>query len=238
MPVDRRLRDELAHVLAVHMRDGTQVDRLFARLRSLHDELASIDAAAADIADDVLLELECNDDRETLGSLQEWDTYRRRIAFLLSDLSLPPRESVPRLPPPNRTLARGLLVAMIVSLAVAPWAKAYAFFACWILSPAIWLIATTRKTRSTSSIWPFESEAQWRAHQPLLETLHLPAWTDSPHYRRPIPPWRRAISAAVTKVLLFGAVYLLTATVWPLSVIAMSFPRDVNCEHNPRVATR
>jgi hypothetical protein len=240
MPVDRRLRDELAQVLALHMRDRTDAARLHGRLRALHDQLAPIDATAARIADDVLVELECGDDCKMLGSIQNWDFYRRRVALLLSDLAVPPREA-PRESSHDlmhaRTLARALLIVMIMSLTFAPWTKGYAFFACWIISPAIWLLATT-KTRTPSFGSPFESEAQWVAHEPLLHELYLPAWEASPHYRKPVPQWRRAVSGAVTKVLLFGAVYLLTALVWPLSLVAMSFPRDVNDERNPRVATR
>src|SRR5262245_38566428 len=99
MPVDRRLRDELAQVLAAHMRNGSDAQQLLEQLRSLHEQLAATDPDAAEIADDVIFDSECDHDRATLDSLSRWNQCRRHIAFLLSDLSLPP----PPPPPPTES---------------------------------------------------------------------------------------------------------------------------------------
>ena len=233
MPLDRRPREQLARVLAAHMRDSTDARHLLAQLRSLHEELARSDPDAAAIADDVIFQVECRDDRQTLDTPQNWDDYRRRIAFLLCDLPLPPNEPPPDAAPPDgRMLARTLLAVMVVTLAIAPWTRGYPFFACWLISPAMWLIATTRR-RVGPPAWPFESSAQWHAHERRLHSLDLPSWESSPHFRKPIPRWRRMLRGGLTKILLFGAVYLLTSIVWPLSVIAMSFPREVHAGRDP-----
>ena len=209
MPVDRRLREELVHVLAAHLRERMDRDELLARLKRIHDELAAASASNADqaaiaIADEILVSLECGVGFELGGTSRKWELQRRRAAFLLSDLSqLPSCATWPRGATSPRVRGDGwrdvLLLAMLLSLAAWPWANWYAFAACWLISPLIWLLATFEHHGDPSEgSWPFESEEQWLAHQPLLAPLKLPWWEDSPHYRRPLPRWWRATAEAVS----------------------------------------
>ncbi|MEA2709310.1 MAG: hypothetical protein QOF78_1911 [Phycisphaerales bacterium] len=245
MSVDRRLRDELASVLAAHLREKGDAGEFLARLKATRNELATArdaDTSALTVADDCIIHIECSGDGELLQSPQDWDRYRRGIAFLLSDLSFVRSDSTTAVPPerePPRRLARALLLVMILSLAAWPWAQQYAFLACWIISPAIWLFATFEHRRGLDDeppFWPFESQAQWEAHEPLLARMNLPTWTDSLHFRRPMPRWRAGINRVATSALLLGALYLLTAAVWPLSVIAMSFVREQRPRRNAAIA--
>src|SRR5688500_16792973 len=86
------------------------------------------------------------------------------------------------------------------------------------------------------SAWPFESQDQWHRYEPLLASLELPRWEDSPHFRRPLPRWLLAASSAVATALLFVAVYLLTAILWPISLLANSFAHDVIPRHDDAAA--
>ena len=240
MSVDRRHRDELAHVLAAHMRERPGSDELFAQLKRIHAELAAAAAASPDdadhtaieVADEVMMRIECGNERLDTEVMWQWN--RRRIALLLSDLSLPSatpgagdiRSAGSREPP--RTLARVLMVAMLLSLAAWPWVEWYAFAACWIISPAIWMVAAamSQHDRRDESADPLDSAAPWSEHEALLANVDIPpAWDASPHYRGPVSRSLRTVSMWLTMALLVFAMYLFTASVWPVSIITMSFMR-------------
>ena len=235
MPVDRRLRDQLADVLAADMRHGADADELLAQVKRIHNELAApaaelADQGALEIADEVIVPLECGMQNDLLDTAAAWGAQRRRLAFLLSESSLPPsrrRNPAAAVREPPRRLARVLLVLMLLSIAAWPWAGPYAFIACWIISPLIWLLVTNARNGRFESSWPFESESEWLRHEPLLAKLDLPtSWEASPHHPRAISRSWRSVTNAMTTALLFVAFYLFTASIWPLSVIVMSFMRD------------
>jgi hypothetical protein len=235
MPVDRRLRDELAQVLAAQMRDGTSPDELLARVKRIHHDLESpsagaVDYGALEIADEVIVPLECGQGTQSLDTPRAWEAQRRWMAFLLSELpsaasSRRNRNAAVREPP--RRLARVLLLVMLLSLAAWPWVGRYPFVACWIISPLIWLLMTTARNGRAKRAWPFESESQWLSHEPLLAKLDLPtSWATMPHYGRAMSRFCRWASNAITTGLLLLVMYLFTASIWPLSIIVMSFMRD------------
>jgi hypothetical protein len=246
MPVDRRLRTELAHVLAAHLRDRTPAAELLGRVKQVHDELQAppggmVDYAALEIADEVIVPLECGMGIRHLDTRRAWEAQRRSVAFLLSDLPLtasPRRNRSAGAPEPPRRLARILLLTMLVSLGAWPWVAGYAFVVCWIISPAVWLLMTSARNGRAKRAWPFESESQWLSHEPLLAKIDLPtSWEASPHYGRAMSrSWRSATSAITTALLLF-VIYLFTASIWPLSIIVMSFMRNADPRDRDHAAT-
>jgi len=238
MPVDRRLRNELAYALAAYMRDRSTPRDFYACVKRIHEQLSSApasdaDHSAAEIADEIRLMFESGKPRERFDTAEQWELQRRRLAFLRSERSLPTTPMAEYNPltddqPPPRRLARTLLIVLLLSLAAWPWAGWYAFAACWAISPLVWLLVTFEHNNSSeSTAWPFETEAQWRDHEVLLTGLKLPpSWEASPHYRRPLPRWWRATVVAAAMGLLLLVIYLLIASIWPLYVIAMSVARS------------
>ena len=253
MPVDRRLRGELADTIAAYMRDPGDPRAFYARVVAIHEQLSrapeqEADHSAAEIAAELRMMFECGKPQERFDSAEAWESQRRHLAFLRTERMLaamsPPAtvttttttttttataertmKTIGSFPP--RRLAWALLLAMLLSLAVWPWASWYVFAACWVISPLVWLLCSVEHYHDTEkTAWPFESEAQWRAHERLLTDLNLPpSWKASPHYRRSLPRWLHATVFAMSMGLLMLVLYFFMALIWPLLVIAMSLAR-------------
>jgi hypothetical protein len=254
MPVDRRLRGELADAIVAFMRDPGDPRVFHARIAAIHAQLSrapqqDADHSAAEIADELRMMFECGKPHERLDSAETWEQHRRYLAFLRTERALPgtsvtatataaaPSMMLSGAFPPRR-LAWVLLLALLLSLAAWPWAGWYVFVACWIVSPLIWVVCTVEHGVETENrAWPFESDAHWREHERLLSDMNLPAsWESSPHYRRRLPRWWHAAAFAISMGLLMLVLYVLIASIWPLLVIAMSLARYDETGDSPDAA--
>ena len=242
MPVDRRLRGELAKTIAAYMRDPGDPRAFHERVVAIHEQLGhapepQADHSAAEVAAEIRMMFECGKPHERFDSAAAWESQRRHLAFLRTDRTLAATPTTTQAAAeramrtigsvPPRQLAWALLLAMLLSLAAWPWASWYVFAACWVISPLVWLLCSIEHYHDTEkTAWPFDNDAQWREHENLLADMNLPpSWKASPHYRRSLPRWLHATVFAMSMGLLMLVLYLFIASIWPLLVIAMSLAR-------------
>jgi hypothetical protein len=125
----------------------------------------------------------------TAETPEQWELLRRTVAFLKSGLDLPdtgtPRSRGAawwKLPVGVMSLAL-IVVAAYLAVTRSPW---------WLLLPGAvigwpWLLVQIIGERrpaadDDATRWaPFASEAQWRAHEPLLEAERIPHYDRAVH---------------------------------------------------------
>ena len=243
MPVHRPDRDRLAELLAAHLRgevsnlwDGPAAETLVTLSKSAEDDFVREIAGA-------LLGL------PRMGELpivppQTWDDFRRTVAFLKTDLP-------PASPPPapfdeggaellDVWTARVHLAVLLAVLAAVPWLGWWPLVGCWagswLLAAAVpvvrwnWPRPDDRDFRETLKRWrayfPFEGEQEWRANEPNLQVLNVPAeppaaFVGRRRGLRDTAAWVVVVALCVVPWLVLLAVVgaALMLAIWPLLLI-------------------
>ena len=215
MPLDRAARDRLAAILAQYMRgevDNFALDEVAMDAESDDDAVHAIGTGLWCTYDDFR--------RHTVrADHRVWETMRRTVAFLKTDLDLPQPK-----PKRRRWLHREQLWGVGAAAAIAAAALGAGRGSdLWWLLPGVaiglpftaWphLLADNTDDQADRS-YPFGDEAAWRAHEPLLAEERLPSFDAVVHDR----PVRGRISSFMISLPA-------SLTLAPLIALFMLIPR-------------
>lgn len=217
MPVDRVARDRFASTLAAYM-------------RGVVDNFALDEAGfEADTDDSTVRRLGlavwyCYDDGKSHPmsvSSEEWESLRRVIAFLRSDLEVH-EPTGPRRWLHSKQLV-GIATLSSLMLAGRQW---------WVTSSAAWLMLPGLLVGVPLTLWayiapqepappfyPFANEEQWRSYEHLIEGERLPDYTRETHARPIRDPF-------VSWVMFIPGTMVWAFVVAPLMALVFLMPRN------------
>ena len=188
--VDPAARRALADLIAAYLRGEIITSVFSTRCNAFLDKTAD-----PDIPEIVLALQYCIEDRLMLPmwlSEDQWQVFRRLIAYLNTDHRLTPR--VFRVPLKQQLAADGVLVLWVGALLTALLVEhTLAGLAAWILIGLLWqglrrtVCVPEREYAPIAAYVPFRSAADWREHESILERYNLPPY--DPGRNRPPSPW-------------------------------------------------
>jgi hypothetical protein len=181
MAIDRQSRDEMAAALLAFMRGEiggrTYLDRMCSVCCNEKD-LGWVHVALCDLYDR---------GHAISTSQQGWESLRRVLAFLKSDLPLK-RVHWKVWRRHEKTAAAGfagLVLAACVAALTGAW---WIILVVWLGLGAAWPFLepwppSEPEIEERLKAWPFRTEAQWKAYKPLLDGMHLPLYDEGLHYK-------------------------------------------------------
>ncbi len=240
MPVDRSNRDDTADALAAYMRGETTRGEFRAKVDAILRQVKNNPAKDERLRGHLLWEL-----TPGLGGRDDWQYLRRKLAFLRSDLEdskidSPSPKSKGEDPtwPEQVRLARWHLLSLLPAAGlgyfVGWWFLLVASFISFIvyqrqLRPhlAAWEEVRNTELRQVLAFAPFANEAEWKAHERLLEQYRLPD-EDARLPPQPLSYARKVLNTFLVILahgaigLMFGFMYAWSVVFWPIFLVLMA----------------
>ncbi|MCF7957749.1 MAG: hypothetical protein K9M57_04795 [Phycisphaerae bacterium] len=233
--VHREARDKLASTIAAYMRGEIRSDKfdeiIFCDIVNIND--FKRDKAGWNIAFDLWGYYDDLIDHNFLGTKEQWDYFKRLIAFLKTDYSLKKREIKKTVWHPvwlYRILL--LLLVLLIGLAIYKYSIIIAYLAWLGLGMLFCLLAFCVKRYNEKNVKseeiieiknysPFHSENDWEAHEYLVKDYLLPEY-NSDLYN--VPLRSKKSDKLMNVFFIFSLAFL-----WPLYVCFQLFDFDDVC---------
>jgi hypothetical protein len=210
--VDRKARDQVASAIAAYMRG--EIDNLEFQHRTL--DLETEDVAVRDVAFGLWFMYDDFKHHPISVTAKGWDTLRRTIAFLKSDIpDIAPGDRLKDSRDHRGQILRGLLAlaSIVAAIYLALTVSRY-----WLLLPGLvvgvpLLVAAEQSEEPTPRepddrpFFPFATEREWLAHAARVDEEHLPDYEPPKHNRRlrhPAVEWAMWIPSTLLFVFVWG----------------------------------